>query len=416
MRIRYLALAALLALPIWAQVSGLLNHGGCAAFPIGSYEMPKSDADLKSMAEAGMNLVHCGNAADLDRAARAGMLGWVSVPMQIGDDQKGVLRNAIDGVKAHPALAVWEGPDEVVWNFTALSQLFKSGIHKVKGEWWLQTPHARDYAEKEAAQIMPQLREGARLVRTLDPKRRPLWINEAAKSDLGYIRQYIDSIDITGCDIYPIHDNEKEPATVADYTDRYKAAGRGRPVWMVLQAFSWGGLKGYSTEAVTYPTFDETRLMAYASLTHGAKAILYWGSYAVPQGDPFRASILAMTSELSALQPFLVAPEDKTVRVKLIESEGRGQAGDRGVSWMARRTATDWLIALVNEDARAHMGVEVGGLALLNGRALHELYTGDSVKVSRGEIVARLTRHQVKVYSTSRKFETARRAGREYTR
>jgi hypothetical protein len=70
----------------------------------------------------------------------------------------------------------------------------------------------------------------------------------------------------------------------------------------------------------------------------------------------------------------------------------------------------------VNEDARAHMGVEVGGLALLNGRALHELYTGDSVKVSRGEIVARLTPHQVKVYSTSRKFETARRAGREYTR
>jgi hypothetical protein len=416
MRIPYLALAALLALPIWAQVSGLLTQGGRVVFPIGSYEMPKSDAGLKSMAEAGMNLVRCGNAADLDRAARAGMLGWVSVPMQIGDDPKGVLRKAIDSVKAHPALAVWEGPDEVVWNFTALSQLFKSGIHKVKDEWWLQTPHARAYAEREAAQIMPKLREGARLVRTLDPKRRPLWINEAARSDLGYIRQYIDAIDITGCDIYPIHEKEKDPAMVADYTDRYKAVGRGRPVWMVLQAFSWGNLKGYSTEAITYPTFDETRLMAYTSLSHGSKAILYWGSAYVPPDEPFRASILAMTSELSALQPFLVAPEDKTVRVKLIESEGRGQAGDRGVSWMARRTATDWLIVLANEDARAHMGVEVSGLALLNGRALHELYTGDSVKVSRGEIVARLAPHQVKVYSTSRKFETARLAGREYTR
>jgi hypothetical protein len=385
-------------------------------FPIGSYEMPKSDADLKSMAEAGMNLVHCGNAADLDRAAAVGMLGWVNIPMQLGDDPKGVLRKAIDGVKAHPALAVWEGPDEVVWNFTAYSQLYRSGIHKVKGEWWLQTPNARTYAEKEAAQLMPKLREGARLVRALDPKRRPLWINEAAKSDLGYIRQYIDSIDITGCDIYPIHDKEKEPATVADYTDRFKAIGRGRPVYMVLQAFSWGDLKGFSPEAVTYPTFTETRLMAYASLTHGAKALLYWGSTTVPQGDPFRGSILAMTSELSALQPFLVAPEDKTVRVKLIESEGRGQVGDRGVSWMARRTATDWLIVLANEDAREHMGVEVGGLALLNGRTLHELYAADSVKVSRGEFIARLQPHQVKVYSTSRKFETARRAGREYTR
>ena len=416
MRILYLALAALLALPVWAQVPGLLTHGGRVAFPIGSYEMPKSDADLKSMAEAGINLVHCGNAADLDRAARAGMLGWVSVPMQIGDDQKGVLRKSIDSVKAHPALAVWEGPDEVVWGFTALSQLFRSGIHKVKGEWWLQTPNALSYAEKEAARIMPQLREGARLVRTLDPKRRPLWINEAAKSDFGYIRQYIDSIDITGCDQYPIHEKEKEPATLADYTDRFKAIGRGRPVWMVLQAFSWGNLKGYSTEAVTYPTFDETRLMAYASLTHGAKAILYWGSAYVPHDEPFRASILAMTSELSALQPFLVATEDKTVRVKLVESEGRSQVGERGVSWMARRTATDWLIVLVNEDARAHMGVEVGGLAPLNGRALHELYAGYTVKVLRGEIVARLMPHQVKVYSTSRKFETARLAGRNYTR
>jgi hypothetical protein len=184
MRILYLALAALLALPISAQISGLFIHRDRVVFPIGSYEMPKSDADLKSMAEAGMNLVHCGNAADLDRAAAVGMLGWVNIPMQLGDDPKGVLRKAIDGVKAHPALAVWEGPDEVVWNFTAYSQLYRSGIHKVKGEWWLQTPNARTYAEKEAAQLMPKLREGARLVRALDPKRRPLWINEAAKRSI----------------------------------------------------------------------------------------------------------------------------------------------------------------------------------------------------------------------------------------
>lgn len=416
MHTRYVAFVALFASLLPAQVTGLLTHRGRTVFPIGNYEMPKTDADLKAMAEAGINLVHCGNAKDLDRAAAAGVLGWVSVPMQLGDDSKGVLRKAIESVKSHPALAAWEGPDEVVWCFTAYSQLFRSGIHKVKGEWWLQTPNALSYAEKQASEIMPKLREGARLIRTLDARRRPLWINEAAKSDLGYMRQYIDSIDITGCDIYPIHEKEKDPAALADYTDRFKAIGRGRPVWMVLQAFAWGNLSGFGPEAVTYPTFDETRLMAYASLTHGAKALLYWGSNTVPEGDPFRASILAMTSELSALQPFLVAPEEKTVRVKLIESEGRGQVGDRGVSWMARRAGADWLIVVANEDAREHMGVEVSGLTLLNGSVLQELYSPNSVKVSRGEIIARLRPHQVKVYSTSRKFETARRAGREYTR
>lgn len=83
---------------------------------------------------------------------------------------------------------------------------------------------------------------------------------------------------------------------------------------------------------------------------------------------------------------------------------------------MARRAGTDWLIVLANEDAREHMGVEVNGLGLVNGRTLHELYTANSVKVSRGEMIARMMPHQVRVYSTSRKFESARRAGREYTR
>lgn len=417
MRIRHILLVASFLLPLSAQVTGFLTHGGRVVFPIGSYEMPKTDAGLKAMADAGINLVHCGNIADLDRAAAVGMLGWVNLPLQIGDDSKGALRKSINNLKDHPALAVWEGPDEVVWNFTALSQLFRNGTHKLKGEWWLQTPNAMSYAEKEAAQIMPKLREGARLVRALDTKRRPIWVNEAAESDLGYIRQYVDSIDITGCDIYPVHEKVKEPSTVADYTERFKSIGRGRPVWMVLQAFSWGNLKGYSTEAVTYPTFDETRLMAYASLTHGAKAILYWGSaYLPPEETAFRTSILAMTSELSAIQPFLVAPEDKTVRVKLIDSKGRSQVGDRGVSWMARRAGADWLLVLANEDERPHMGVEMSGLGLLNGRTLHELYTADSVKVTRGEIIARLLPHQVKVYSTSRKFETTQRTGRDYTR
>jgi len=363
MLIRYILLSSLVCLNLAAQVTGLLTHRGRVVFPIASYELPKTEAALKAMAEAGINLVRCGNVADLDRADAAGMLGWVSVPMQLGSGSNGALRKAVESVRSHPALAVWEGPDEVVWNFTAFSGLFRDGIHKVKGEWWLQTPNAVAYAEKQAAQIMPKLREGARLVRALDARRRPLWVNEAAKSDVGYIRQYIDSIDITGCDEYPIHEKEKQPASVADYTERYKAIGRGRPVWMVLQAFAWGNLKGYSAEAVTYPTFDETRLMAYLALTHGARGILYWGSAYVPGEDAsFRDSILAMTSELSALQPFLVAPEDKTVRVELIESEGRPQPGGRGVSWMARRAGADRLIVLANEDEWAHMGVVVSGL------------------------------------------------------
>ncbi len=404
-------------MPSRMPAGDLLVLRGQAVFPIGSYEMPRSDADLKAMAEAGINLVHCRNSADLDRAAAAGMLGWVPVPMQLGDDPQGTLRKAVEAVKDHPALAVWEGPDEVVWGFTALSNLFREGIHKVKGEWWLQTPNALSHAEKQAAQIMPKLRAGAQLIRTLDGGRHPLWINEAARSDLAYIRQYVDSIDITGCDSYPIHEKEKTPEVIADYTDRYRAAGRDRPVWMVLQAFAWGNLQGFTPEVPTYPTFQETRLMAYLSLTHGAGAILYWGSaYLPPQETRFRESILAMARELSALQPFLVAVGRPAVQVRLIESEGRGQAGDRGVSFLARRAGADWLIVLANEDDRDHMGVEVGGLSSLDGKVLYELYSPHEERVEHGELVARLAAHQVRVYSTSRRYETGRLTGRDYAR
>jgi hypothetical protein len=412
-------LPLLLALPAMAQVppAGFLSQGGRTLFPIGIYELPKTDAGLKRMAASGINLVCTHSRADLDRAAAAGLLGWVPVPMQLGDDPKGTLRKAVDAVKDHPALAVWEGPDEIVWGFTAYSGLFRDGTYETRDEWWRQTPRAIAYSETQAAAVMPKLREGARLVRSLDPKRHPLWINEAAESDMKFIRQYIDSIDITGLDVYPVHAAPKETiAATADYTDRFRSIGRGRPVWMVLQAFAWGSLNESDSEPVTYPTFAETRLMAYISLTHGARGLLYWGSSYVPDDSLFRNSIYAMTSELAALQPFLIAPEEKAVRVKLTESRGRALVGDRGVSWLARRSGADWLLVLVNEDNRPHMGVEVAGLASLNGSKLVELYGAETAKVAQGGFVTRLMPYQVKVFSTSRRYETAQRAGRQFTR
>src|SRR5208337_2404312 len=69
-------------------VHGLLVRDARTVFPIGIYEMPKTDAELQTMARAGINLVRCSNKDDLDRAKQAGMMGWVPVPMQSDDPQK----------------------------------------------------------------------------------------------------------------------------------------------------------------------------------------------------------------------------------------------------------------------------------------------------------------------------------------
>lgn len=399
-------------------VHGLLVKDGRPVFPIGIYEMPKTNAELRTMAKAGINLIECGNKEDLDRAKAVGMMGWVPLPLQSADEAR--VRQMVEADKDSPALAAWEGPDEFVWNFTAASSLYHEGIYKTPDAWWQQTPDAVAYAREQAHKLIPQLIKNIRLVQSLDNDEHPVWINEAARSDMKYIREYIDHVDIIGCDIYPIHAGKHPmypPSSIADFTNRYLSIGEGRPVWMVLQGFAWGNLPG-ETEEIVYPSFSETRLMAYAAIANGAKGVLYWGTHYLPSNTTareFRDSIYAMTSELSKLQPFLTAPEETSVHLKLTESKGRMRVGERGVRWLARRSGSNWLIVLVNEDKHSHLGVEVEGLDAINGRRLEQLYGSESDTVRQGEFVTRLMPQQVKVFSTSRKWESSWRVGRNFT-
>jgi len=391
--------------------TGWIKKDGKDLFPIGCYELPKEDAKLQAMADAGFNLVRCNNREDLDRAQEAGMMGWIPLSLQNGPT--GDLRKLVESVKDHPALAVWEGPDEVVWNFTAFSGLYKTmGVHKVSGEWWLQTENAVKYAEEQARTIIPNIRESIEVIRTLDGKDHPVWINEALKSDVRYVRQYVDWVDITGCDIYPVKKDGRNVVSVGAATERWNRTGRGKPVWMVLQAFSWHELgDDYSARGIAYPTFDESRFMAYDVVSHGAGGILYWGSHYL-NSEPFRQSLYALTNELAMLQPFLTAPEVEGVRVNLIDDEGNEAV--RGVRISARRAGDDWIIVLVNEDDCRHMGVEVTGLNELNGKTLHLLYGAEELVVDQNELIARLLPRQVKVYATGRQWETDRPVGRDF--
>ncbi|HBQ63725.1 MAG TPA: hypothetical protein DD727_02110, partial [Clostridiales bacterium] len=353
---------------------GSIGDAGGRKFPLGVYELPQNARDLKAISEAGLNVVRCYGRSDLDRLATAGLMGWVPVPMELGDDER--LRKIVEDVKDHPALAAWEGPDEIVWSFTAQSGLFRKGIYKTPDEWWLQTPFAVKRADAEAQRILPKLREGASLVRRLDRGRHPIWINEEGQSDLKFIREYIDAVDITGCDTYPIDSKKREVAEVGDTADRFRLIGRGKPVWMVLQAFS----RNYEKIPV-YPTFEESRMMAYDVIAHGAEGIFYYTGYVMYRSagpEAFRESLYALTSELSSLQPFLIRPPERTGNVRLIETDRRVGLGERGVRIDVRRNGADWLVILVNEDKRPHMGVEVSGLHALNGRRLDLLYGAES--------------------------------------
>lgn len=395
---------------IQAQYEGFLNQDE-VLFPLGFYEHPKDTGELKRMAEHGVNIVHCHSIEDLDRAAAVGMLGVMPLPLQNGLTD--ALKAKVMEVKEHPALAVWEGPDEIIWNITAFSGLYRSGVHTERGEWWQQTDNAVHYSEAQAKEVISNMKEAVEWIRRVDLLEHPFWMNEALRSDLIYTRDYLDFMDITGCDIYPVKRDDQRVYRMGPATDRWLDVSRGKPIWMVLQAFAWSEIDDrYRGEEPTYPTFAQSRFIAYDVIAHGARGIQYWGS-AYMKSDEFRQSLYALTSELAALQPFLTRADYEAVHAKVIGNPDNEEPS-RGVMHLMRQYEDDWLLVVVNEDNQWQMGVEVDGLDEVNGKTMHLLYEDQDYTIRNGELLTRIPPYGVQVYCTSRKYETGKRRGREF--
>ncbi len=393
---------------------GFIVRGKKREFPIGIYELPEADSDLKEISKAGINLIRCHDTGDLDRAQKYGLVGWVPLPLHEGLSSD--LGNSIETVKDHPALAVWEGPDEIVWRFTASSKLKKkAGIDR--SDWWNQRQRALEYAREQGQKIMPKLRKSIQFLRENDRENHQIWFNEAASSDAKFSRMYMDYIDITGCDCYPVP--KRPPAEVGASVERWKAIGRGKPVWMVLQGCARGEWNDdFDEEQITYPTFQQSRFMAYDALAHGASGILYWGTHHLRSAisAQYRQSLYTLISELSSLQPFLKRSPATGLSLKLMDRPQKRPTSSSWIGLTARcyRLGNEWLILLVNDRDMFHSGVQIGGLDLLDGCKLELLYGDEEVLVTRGEIVTRMKPYQAKVFCTDRKYESSFREGRDF--
>ena len=358
------------------------------------------------MVLAGINLFRCNSRGDLDRVARFGGMGWI--PLSVQEGATAGLRERIESVAGHPALVVWEGPDEIIWTYTAYSFLERvAGFSRE--DWNNQKSIAVEYSQKQSRVINPAIHEGIQLARELDPNGLPFWINEAADSDVFFARETVDSVDILGCDYYAVRASGTDLPSVGRLVDRWRAIGLERPVWMVLQGFSWHAIK--PERAKLYPSFEQSRFMAYDTIVHGARGVSYWGTNTIDDPD-FRQSLYALTSELNALEPFLVANSIPSVSARIIPDlfEPPGS----GVRAMGKTRGTDLLMILVNEDPGRHLGVEVQGLSKFRGRRLYELYGEDVQTIRREGFVTRMQGHQVKVFSTNPIFQSSRKLGRDF--
>jgi hypothetical protein len=377
-----------------------------SSFPIGFYEHPKDDVVLKDMAMAGINLVRCSNIADLDRVGNLGMKGWMSLSVQ--DGLTDALQKRASDHWHHPALAVWEGPDEIIWTFTAYSFL-KERAGFTRDDWNNQKPIATNYAESVGMNLLPRMRQSIEWLKRNDPLQRPFWINEAADSDANYARGYVDVIDIIGCDYYAVRATGTDLLSIGRLVQRWDAIGKGRPVWMVLQGFSWHTIR--DDREHLYPSFAQSRFMAYDAIVHGARGLLYWGTNTID--DPaFRQSLYAVTSEIAALTPYLNNTASSSVTATIIPDLFEPKS--LGVKTLVVHHGSNSIIILVNKDAHRHLGVEIHGLDKLNGKRLHLLYGQEMQTPNQGSFITRMQANEIKVFATDPGLAKGIPKGRDY--
>ncbi len=323
------AYAAPLVTKLSADNAILVN--GERFFPIASYYVPKSEDPFRELAEAGFNMVRCSSKDELDRAHEFGLKAWVYLggDLDLSEDaekRKQKIRATIEELKDHPALLAWESLDEPAWV-------------------WKKPGQPRASAEG--------LAQGHKLVKELDPAHL-LWINHAPRNTWKTLAKFSQHVDILSCDVYPVisrnidadkthaimpHGKQTDLANqtiscVGEYVDKLEmAAGKDRARWIVLQGFAWGDER--KPDDRLFPTYEETRFMAYNAIIHGVNGILYYGIHRISQPSEHWSNLKRISRELGDLSPVLASPIIPN-NVSL-EYEEMGFSIDRGVEVLIKK-------------------------------------------------------------------------------
>ena len=254
------------------------------------------DFEMEFLREAGFNTLLLGRTTGdtLDLAWKHGLRLVTPLPERMPGrtpesraSLAGQLAGEWLGWARHPALLAYFGPDEPVW---------------------------RGLPREEMDEVY-------QFVRRIDPYH-PVWVNEAPPLiNVNDLRRYSALADIYGVDIYPVPEGgshssleDKGLSSVGRYVDLYREAVEDRkPVWMILQAFAWPQIARpeVAPDVSAYPTYEQSRFMAFNAITHGATGILYhYLAYARPEAlrESFWRDLRKVTRELAYLEPILSAP------------------------------------------------------------------------------------------------------------
>ena len=342
-------LAIFLVSNLCAQVGidedGMILIENQRTFIIGSYHLPKSDSPYAELANAGFNLVRSAASKEaFDAAHEHGLKVWYGIGAVDVDNEvesRKSLSQAIEAFKSHPALLARETVDEPAWTWN-----------------------------EAGARVAPKpIIDAYNLAKSVDPQH-ILYLNHAPVNLVSTMQKYNAGTDIVACDIYPVIPHGIRPmfalfpngmqgdllntsiSQVGEYADKMRrVAGPQKPMFMVLQGFSWEMLRNEAerdTSKILYPTWEQSRFMAYNAIIHGANGILYWGTSYTPQPSQFWTDLKRVTAELSGLRHVLAAKDHPMILKKNYHE--MGHSIDAGVEILVKEAAGEMFIITANAD------------------------------------------------------------------
>jgi len=259
---------------------------------------------------------------------------------------------------------------------------------------------APDEAMWRGVQIEP-MEEVYQDIRKLDPYH-PSWYNESPCGTMEAKREYATRIcDVFGVDIYPLGANrgdmveDRTMTAVGKHTDRcMQAVEFRRPVWMILQGFAWKhfqapGLPADQIPGIYYPSWEESRFMAFNAICHGATGIQYhWLGYTLHVPDEFWKGLRRVTLELTYLTPVLTA--------RMVDGHGV-VCNEEKIRFIVKDFEGKRYYIAINESPEAVKAVFTG----MNEDKLNVIYENEPLKVVDSQVTVDFAPYAVKVMSAA---------------
>ena len=320
----------------------MLLIDGKRTFIIGSYHIPKNEDPFKELAENGYNYVHVSaNQDELNAAHQNNLYTQISTGLAPNKESKERITKLILTYKTHPSLLCWEIADEpaFTWNSADL-------------------------------RIQPEsMIEIYNLIKQEDPDHL-IYTNHGPVNLVSTLQKYNKSTDIVACDVYPVIPHGIKPtyalypdglqgdllnpyiSQVGEYAEKmHTVTNRSKPLFMVLQGFAWEMLKDEhdrNSDMILYPTYEQSRFMAFNAIVHGANGINYWGTHTTPQPSPFMDDLNRVTKELAQMQNIL-SSRSVDLDIEKTYHELRYSI-DTGIEILSKKMIDRYFLLTVNSD------------------------------------------------------------------